>query len=495
MTVAALTGIALTGCEAADDEDKPVAFESSASAPALVWGACPTPGDARQTCTTVQVPLNYQDPGSATIAIAVSKLSTAKAGEHRDALVLNPGGPALPGLGTPSAVAPTLPASVLAEYDLIGFDPRGVEHSNPQSCGLGELPVYGLFPFPAADGSITANVEAAKSIAQKCSAVPDLKYYNTASTARDLDWIRQALGVEKLAYWGQSYGTYLGVAYDMLFPDRTGKLILEGNVDPAKAWAGEVGSWGKGMAERFPDAAAVAAKQSGRTVEQVTDSYLALADRLDRTPAPIPGTQAALDGSLLRNLTYALLLHNETLPMVPQLWTAAADLADGKLTDADKALIAQALTQPPATPGVPADNQASMFVALMCGDVAWPAGADGYQAAVAADREAWPLTAGMPANVWPCAFWPNQPIDGPITVSATGARNVLILQNRRDNATPWDSAAGLHAEFGGRSALVGVDNGGHYVYHAGSACADQATVTFLSGGTLPGGDVDCTDAE
>ena len=49
------------------------------------------------------------------------------------------------------------------------------------------------------------------------------------------------------------------------------------------------------MADRFPDAAAVAAAQHaalglGATVEEVTKNYLALADRLDRTPAPVPGT-------------------------------------------------------------------------------------------------------------------------------------------------------------------------------------------------------------
>jgi pimeloyl-ACP methyl ester carboxylesterase len=98
----------------------------------------------------------------------------------------------------------------------------------------------------------------------------------------------------------------------------------------------------------------------------------------------------------------------------------------------------------------------------------------------------------MPANIWPCAFWP-QPIEKPVTVTDQGARTTLILQNRRDHATPWDSGLGLRHVLGNRAAFVGVDNGGHYVYHEGSACADNATVSFLDTGRLPDRDIDCTD--
>ncbi|MET0234028.1 MAG: alpha/beta hydrolase, partial [Kibdelosporangium sp.] len=115
-----------------------------------------------------------------------------------------------------------------------------------------------------------------------------------------------------------------------------------------------------------------------------------------------------------------------------------------------------------------------------------------YAARSAADRKAWPLTAGMPANVWACAFWPA-PVENPVTVTDQGPRNILVLQNRRDNATPWDSGLGLRRILGKRAAFVGVDNGGHYVYNAGSACADQATADFLATGHLPDTDPYCTD--
>ncbi|WP_285691795.1 alpha/beta fold hydrolase [Actinoplanes sp. NBRC 103695] len=99
----------------------------------------------------------------------MSRLSTAVPGKRRGYLVLNSGGPALAGLAMPTQMASVLPREVLDAYDLIGFDPRGVGHSTPQS-------------------------------------------------------------------WGQSYGTYLGAVYASLFPWHTYRMILEGNVDPARVW-------------------------------------------------------------------------------------------------------------------------------------------------------------------------------------------------------------------------------------------------------------------
>jgi len=506
LTAAALAVAGASGCsDAAHEEDRPPPA-GRATAAAITWGSCPpaAEGVVRNpglTCATVKVPLNYAEPGGMSIEVAISRLAAADPGKRHGVLLLNPGGPALSGLDMPGTMAPTLPTSVLDGYDLIGFDPRGVGHSTPQSCGLEVASVPGHFPYPAADGSIAANVALARTEAQKCAATAgeNLRHFTTANTARDLERIREALGEKKISYWGQSYGTYLGAVYSSLYPERTDRMVLEGNVDPTEVWSGEVQGWGKSMAERFPDAAAVAAAQNGAlglggTVDDVTRTYLALADRLDRRPAPVPGTQQSMTGAILRTTTYALLLDNKTLPILTQVWKAAANLAEGRLTAADGEVLKKVFAETPPTPGVPADNQATMFLALMCGDAEWSRDIAGYATRSAAHRKGWPLTAGMPANIWPCAFW-TDPIETPVTVTGKGPGDILILQNRRDHATPWDSGQGLRKVLGDRAAFVGVDNGGHYVYNAGSACADRATADFLNTGRLPDTDVFCTDVE
>ncbi|WP_042394431.1 alpha/beta hydrolase [Streptacidiphilus carbonis] len=510
LLVSTLAGTALVACgsEATGAQTAKAAGTSAAGTATnakIAWDRCPAPAagvtrNPHLTCGTLKVPLDYQNPRGRQIDVEVSRLSTATPGKRRGVLVLNPGGPALGGLDMPETMAATLPKSVLERYDLIGFDPRGVEHSTPQSCDLKDPSVTGLFPYPAADGSITKNVALAEADATQCADTQgtNLRYYTTADTARDLDRIRQALGENKISYWGQSYGTYLGAVYRTLFQDHTDRMVLEGNVDPTKVWADQVAdTWGKGMADRFPDAARVAAAQDstlklGSSVAEVTRTYLALADRLDRTPATVPGTSVSLDGAMLRNITYALLLHNSTLPALAEFWRATADLADGRMTAADTAVFKQVFADTPGSPGVPADNQATMFMAITCGDAEWSHDVAGYASRTAADRKAWPLTAGMPAGIWACAFW-NKPAEATVTVTSGGPRNTLILQNRRDNATPWEGALGLHKALGQGSAFVGVDNGGHYVYNEGSACADKATVGFLVTGHLPDKNVYCTD--
>lgn len=507
--IAAALTVAVAACTAppeagAAGSAAPSVVTEPADPPRITWGPCPAPAegarrDPRLTCATVKVPLDHRNPGGTAIEVAVSKLPAAGSGARRGVLLLNPGGPALPGLDAPGVVAPTLPSSVLEAYDLIGFDPRGVGHSTPQSCGLDDPSLAGLFPYPAADGSISANVDDARTAAERCASNvgEELRFFTTANTARDMDQIRTALGAEKISYWGRSYGTYLGTVYASLFPERADRVVLEGNVDPTKVWAHAKDNWGKAMSERFPDAARVAAAQHatlelGSTVDEVTQEYLALADHLDRTPAPVPGTPLSLTGSMLRTVTYSLLLHDEDLPMLTQFWKAAAGLADGTLTEADGQVLQQVFAAPPPTPGVPADNQATMFLALTCGDAQWSDDVDEYQRRTAEDRENWPLTAGMPSNIWACAFWP-EPIEEPVQVTDEGPRNTLILQNRRDNATPWEDGLGLSEVLGERAAFVGADNGGHDVYGQGSACVDEATVTFLTTGRLPHEKTYCTD--
>ncbi|MEU4508741.1 alpha/beta hydrolase [Nonomuraea wenchangensis] len=469
----------------------------------IKWGECPelAPGakrDPRQTCGTVKVPLDYRRPDGETITVAVSRIATAKHGKKRGDLLFNPGGPGLQGLDMPGQMALTLPKGVLDSYDLIGFDARGVGHSTPMSCGLSGPSLLTIFPYPGAGGSIEGNVTTARAVARQCATIGDkLRFFNSANTARDMDRIRQALGARKISYWGQSFGTYLGAVYASLFPRNTDRMVLEGNVDPGKVWAKMLNTWNQGMNDRFPDAARVAAAADadlglGGTAGEVTDTFIALADRLDRKPAMMPGTPVAISGALLRGVTYQMLQRNEMLAPLTQFWKAAADLSAGKaLRDADVAVLRQILADTPAVKGVPADNQATMVLAMLCGDTTWSRDVHSYAAATAAARAKYPLSAGMPNNILPCAFWSQKPVEPVVKVTSHGPRNILILQNRRDNATPWAGGRGMHRALGDRAGFLGVEHGGHFVYGTGSTCADKATVAFLIKGTLPAKGVSC----
>jgi pimeloyl-ACP methyl ester carboxylesterase len=69
--------------------------------------------------------------------------------------------------------------------------------------------------------------------AKKCKSENNaLALYSTANAARDMDILRELLNDQKLNFLGKSYGTYLGSLYAKLFPDKVGKFILDGAVDP-----------------------------------------------------------------------------------------------------------------------------------------------------------------------------------------------------------------------------------------------------------------------
>ena len=48
-----------------------------------------------------------------------------------------------------------------------------------------------------------------------------------------MDVMRAVLGDDKINYLGYSYGTYLGTMYAELFPEKVGKMVLDGAVDPS----------------------------------------------------------------------------------------------------------------------------------------------------------------------------------------------------------------------------------------------------------------------
>ena len=468
------------------------------SSPPLAWGACPPPSpgavrDPRQQCASLRVPLDYRNPRGRTIDIAISRIATAKPSVRRGVLLSNPGGPGEPGLDLPGWLAQAMPAEVLDRFDLIGLDPRGLGHSTPVTCAMRIDQPDLLFPWPGPGGNIDRNVAYAKSVARSCAENSGglLRFITTANTARDMDRVRAALGESKVSFYGRSYGTYLGAVYASLFPGRSDRMVLDSGVDPRLVWYRQWRRLAPAVALRFPDFTRWAAARDdtyhlGATPDAVRRRYFALAAGLDARPLPSPVPDVPLlTGAVFREYTRQLLYFDEQFPSMAELWQYA-----GSATTAPTQALQRAVRTPNAATDVPADNSIAGLTAVICDDVAWPRNVSLYRRNVVADRRAFPVTDGMPANLWPCAFWRYRPVEPPVRVSDRGPRNILILQNLRDPATPWITGFGLRTVLGQRAVMVTVDAGGHTAY-ARSACASSAADTFLATGRLPRGDQFC----
>jgi pimeloyl-ACP methyl ester carboxylesterase len=451
---------------------------------APMWGECqagPTPLDPRQQCATIQVPLDYTDPTGPTIPLAISRIRTAQPDKRRGDLFLIPGGPGNSGLTGPTADAARLPTAVLDEYDLIGFDPRGVGASSPVTC---DLPPAEQNPYqwPAPNGDITGNVAIATATAQDCArnGGPVLRTISSANEARDIDTIRAALGERTISYWAVSYGTYVGAVYANLFPRHTDRVLLDSSNDPnpAAVERGWLANIAIGAELRFPDFANWASQPGNpdriaATPAGVRTDFLTLAATLDSHPLP------GLDGNGLRQFMYQSLYANSSFPALAQLMLAAQ--AGGPIP------------APQAPPQSVLQNTAAVAMATICDDVRFPGSVADYARAVAVNRAEYPLTAGMPANITPCSFWSYPPTTTPVAITGNGPSNILMVQNLHDPATPYPAARRMLADFGGRASMITNNAGGHEAYLAnGTACGDNLVTRFLVTGQRPANGAYCS---
>ncbi|MFC5823500.1 alpha/beta hydrolase [Nonomuraea insulae] len=448
----------------------------------LNWGKCPADvTGAGLECATLDVPLDYRDPGGRKIEIAVSRLASTDPGRRRGVLLTNTGGPGGTGLTYPGILRDMkLPRSVLDTYDVIGIDPRGTGHSTPVTCDLkpeqmaSNIPKYAL---TAAD--VAAQAKVVSGIAEQCGSSATasiLPHITTANTARDMDRIRKALGESKVSYFGISYGTYLGSVYTTLFPHRSDRIVLDSATGPGGWDASFSRMLGRGVEDRFPDFAkfAIAHPQHGlgRTPEQVKAKYFDLARRLDAAPSP-----EGITGKLFREITFAQLYYDKGMPWLAEFWHA---LDTGS-----------PMPEPPASPPN-LENYLASQLHVICNDSDWPESVRTYQRNVAIDRSRYPMFGAAGANITPCAFWPSEPVEPPVKITDRGPSNVLILQNLRDPATPLAGARKLREALGDRARMVTADQGGHLAYlFLDNRCANDRVTTFLVTGQRPRHDVAC----
>jgi pimeloyl-ACP methyl ester carboxylesterase len=233
-------------------------------------------------CAQVLVPLSYTKPDQQAIMLSLAK-RPATAARRLGTLFVNPGGPGVSGIGLVQAFRRDAPA----EYDIVGWDPRGVGKSTPVRCFEREnLDRYlSMDDSPDDATEVAALITEERSLGQSClqrSGVL-LEHVSTAETVRDLDLLRGLVGDTKINYLGLSYGTRIGALYAQLFPKRVGRLVLDGAVNIT----GNATLQAQGFERALEDFASWAATQHtelGSTKEEVLLTVTTLLTQLDSKP-------------------------------------------------------------------------------------------------------------------------------------------------------------------------------------------------------------------
>ncbi len=450
----------------------------------LTWEACP----GQLQCAWLTVPLDYRDPGGQTIALALSRRpADGPAAARLGSLVANPGGPGASGLSMPSYLAGELGAEVRGAYDIVGFDPRGVGDSAPITCLTGRQTTRWLEAdsAPRTPSAERRYLALAEDLADGCLRFDSELARNIGSdwTVQDLEILREALGDERLNWFGFSYGTFLGALYAQAFPERVGRFVLDGAVDPSLNSM----ELSKGQNAGFQDAIGrFAADCSQRATcpfrgnkVHVIAGINDLLESIRATPLPA-GSQSLTIGPALTAIVYSL-YSTDTWPWLRSALGEArrgdgrglADIAD---TSAHR-----------IGPNRYLGNMASAFPAIGC----WDSPAAPGRAGIRAAARQWARTSPVPelarSMAWgnaPCSRWFGHSPRGAEPVSSTTTSPMLIVGTTHDPATPLAWARALESQLS-TSRLLTYLGDGHTAYGAGSVCVDSAVEAYLATGVLP----------
>lgn len=452
------------------------------------------------SCATMRVPLDYDKPRGKKISVAVSRVQATNPHTKRGVLFLNPGGPGGPGVDLPQLFSMLMPSDVLAQYDLIGFDPRGVGQSSPVSCGLNQAEASVTMVPQAQPGGFAATSAFMQKVAKRCAQTSGdvMPYMTTNNTARDMDQIRQALGVQKISYLGYSYGTYLGSVYASLYPNRTDRFILDSAVGPNWAWREQFRNWRAADRDRFPELAQYfiandATFHLGTTETAISNLFDTLVKRFNDKPL-VFDDGSSFNGEQFRLFTFGALYSDGHFPEAASIWQYLKELpvttrVNATVSEGINGILGKSTI---ATQETAVDNNAASALAVLCDDTSWSHSPAQYQTELRADTLMSPKFGPVGSQIWPCAFWQTRPKEALTTIASQGPRNILILQNLRDPATPYIGAQDMRDRLGRRAQMVTVDQGGHAAaYIAANQCATDTASNYLKTGKLADTDTVC----
>ena len=457
----------------------------------LDWQPC----DNGFQCANLVVPFDYTRPDWRRFTLPVIKLPAGDPSRRIGALVINPGGPGGSGVQYALGARAEFPAAVLARFDIVGFDPRGVGGSQSAlTCMTGpQLDRYfGTDDEPSDASQLAYLVAQSRLFAAQCArnSAALLPYVGTQNAARDLDVLRSALGESKLTFLGKSYGTYLGAWYAQLFPGRVRALVLDGAVDPdAPSLALDI-TQAEGFQVAFGSfaqwcmASATCPLGHDRSVGSAVAKVQGLITRANSVPlASHLGDGQVADGAMLLNGVAAALYSKS---FWPDLRTALAGAFAGDGTD----LIDLANFLYERNPNGTYSNLADADTAISCLDRPWPRPLTAWQSAASAAARDAPLF-GAPF-VWSnlaCAYWPVPSYPLP-SIRARGAPPILVIGTLRDPATPYRWARALAGDLSS-GVLLSWNGDGHTAYGEGSACVDAIVNDYLINLAVPRGGTVC----
>jgi len=255
----------------------------------MVWDKEPLPGETIEGWLTA--PMNPFDLEGPNVSLRVRCIFASVQPAPLGTLLVHCGGPGTGRTCVDGMVNPELRKS----YNIFAIDQRGLHESLPKvSCNATEaafhLPsldkngTYEIQDFtscpcsrfdshsdfmhhiPSGEGEESAILEHYKTLSRqglRCYMSQEGKhgkynifeYFGTEYLAHDLQSFRKAIGAEKLNLWGVSYGTQVCSVYASMFPQHTGKMVIDSNENPSKTLKQNVEDYADNEEQMFAEMA------------------------------------------------------------------------------------------------------------------------------------------------------------------------------------------------------------------------------------------------
>ena len=482
-----------TGAEAMAAQPKGPTPHDTPPVPSLSWSDC----QGGFECASAEVPLDYREPQGRTIILAVIRKKATDQAKRNSTLFMQPGGPGNSGVDFVRNNYTSLPTGLRDSFDVFGYDVRGVGRSSALQCWDDQRYTQAVIqakgvPGPDAYGPA---LHEATEFGQACKSNSGdlLPYIGTEYVARDIDLLRQALGEDKLTYYGRSFGSYIGTVYAAIFPQRVRALALDGAYDPEK-YANQPYAYDRlqylaldGAMSRFLDWCTADRASCGFGEGHPRAAFEKLKADLDASPVPTANGGPANGYTLVYRILFSI---NEGKAIWPSLGAA--------LRKAQQRDNTSFLLRPPSAASY---DFLTTNVAVECTDRDYPSDLNRLKRSVITNAKAAPLLGPALAYGPPtydhqhapaCVQWPGTHVsryDGPY--HAEGSAPILVIGNTGDPDTPYQNAVALSRELDNASLLT-FKAEGHTAFNR-STCATDAITAYLLELKVPDPGATCTD--
>ncbi|KAJ5108532.1 hypothetical protein N7456_005207 [Penicillium angulare] len=500
------------------------------------------------TCARLQVPLDWQNPEnySQSVAIAIVTLPATvpnTSASFGGTVLINPGGPSGSGTDMALELGHYLQETFDGErhYEILGFDPRGVAFSTPRAdCYSGDeirravdqLQSTGIPSPKLGPTTLEYLYQSHLGASRLCAEADDgsiFAHMSTASVARDMLEIVERVDELKhtasnssiqarskkpnLQYYGVSYGTYLGNTFASMFPDRIGRMVIDGVEDPHDylkgTWEKNLNDFEKVLDHFYKTCFEAGVecplkKDSDRSAGAIRERVSSFLNNLEVSPvsAVYQGRASLVTSLLVRTLIHTALY--SPITKYESLSIALAESLAGNHTlvlensavDLESACEIKNVTYPAESYSW-SDNAAS---GILCGDSALDAGnrsltwardiVDTLYEQSPTAGEAWTK---IPLSCVGWNFKPNFLFRGPFGSSAQSVKGsnhtsnapLLVISNRYDHATPLANAYAVSQSHAGSTVVVQESFGHCALLTSRSNCTANIVSEYFNTGRIP----------